>query len=335
MKRILVTGGAGFIGSNFVRYMLDKYKDYQIFVLDALTYAGNRENIPETIWNDRRFFFIHGNICDRKLVNELVSQVDQVVHMAAETHVDNSIYNTDDFVDTDVKGTQILLDAVRKNSTERFIHISTSEVYGTAMKEPMDENQPLNPRSPYAAAKAAADRLAYSYYCTFDLPVVILRPFNNYGPYQHVEKLIPCFITRTIQHKWLPLHGNGKSTRDWLYVGDTCKAIDKALHGNLDKLKGEVINVGTGKATSIIDITKKIIKYFDKSSSLIKHLNDRPGQVEKHLSSTKKAKDLLSWQDETPFDKGLKKTIQWYEKNELWWLNLKLKHPELNNHDEN
>jgi len=330
MRRILVTGGAGFIGSNFVKYMLNKYEDCQVFVLDALTYAGNKENISEHIWNDRRFFFIHGNVCDRKVVEELVSQVDQVVHFAAETHVDNSIYNTDDFIDSDVKGTQLLLDAVRKHSTERFIHISTSEVYGTALKEPMAEDHPLNPRSPYAAAKAAADRLVYSYFCTFDLPVVILRPFNNYGPYQHVEKLIPCFITKTIQHNWLTLHGDGESSRDWLYVLDTCKAVDKALSKDLKKLKGEVINLGTSKEVKIIDITKKILKAFDKPASLIKHMSDRQGQVERHLSSTKKAKELLGWQAETSFEKGLKMTIDWYVKNEQWWQNLKLKHPELN-----
>lgn len=330
MRRILVTGGAGFIGSNFVKYMLNKYNDCQIFVLDALTYAGNKENISEHIWNDRRFFFTHGNVCDRKTIEEMVSQVDQVVHFAAETHVDNSIYNTDDFVDTDVKGTQILLDAVRKHSTERFVHISTSEVYGTALKEPMAEDHPLNPRSPYAAAKAAADRLVYSYYCTFDLPVIILRPFNNYGPYQHVEKLIPCFITKTIQHNWLNLHGDGQSCRDWLYVLDTCKAIDKALSKDLKLLKGEVINLGTGKAVKIIDITKKILKTFDKPSSLIKHVNDRPGQVQRHLSSIKKAKEVLGWQAETSFEKGLKMTIDWYVKNEQWWQNLRLKHPEIN-----
>lgn len=332
MKRILVTGGVGFIGSNFVRYLLDKYKDYQVFVLDALTYAGNKENLPEKIWNDRRFFFVHGNICNRKITEEMVSQVDQIIHFAAETHVDNSIYNTDDFIDTDVKGTQILLDSVRKHSIERFIHISTSEVYGTALREPITEDHPLNPRSPYASAKVGSDRLAYSYFCTFGLPIVILRPFNNYGPYQHIEKLIPCFITRAIQHKWLPLHGDGSSTRDWLYVEDTCKAVDKALHRDLSKLKGEVINIGTGKSTSIIDITKRILKAFDKEESLIKNISDRMGQVQKHISSTKRAKELLDWEAGVSLEKGLKLTIDWYVKNEQWWQNLKLKHPELNNY---
>lgn len=332
MKRILVTGGAGFIGSNFVNHILNKYKNYQVFVIDALTYAGNKDNFSDKIWNDRRFFFIHGNICDKYLVDQLVSQADAIVHFAAETHVDNSIYNTDDFVDTDVKGTQILLDAVRRYPVERMIHISTSEVYGTAMNdEIIDEDHPLNPRSPYASAKAGADRFVYSYYCTFDLPVVILRPFNNYGPYQHIEKLIPCFITRVLQDKRLPMHGDGKSSRDWLYVTDTCEGVDKALHSNLEKIKGQTINLGTGKSTTVMEITQAILKNLGASKSLVEHGYDRPGQVKLHLSSTKKAKKLLDWEAKVTLKEGLEKTIKWYIKNEQWWHNLKLKHPELNN----
>ncbi|MDP3937411.1 MAG: GDP-mannose 4,6-dehydratase, partial [Deltaproteobacteria bacterium] len=244
MRRILVTGGAGFIGSNFIRHMLKTHPEDQIFVLDDLTYAGNLSNFEDETFRSRNFFFWKGNVCDRPTVERFVSQVDQIVHFAAETHVDNSIYNTDDFVDTDVKGTQILLDAVRRNPVERFIQISTSEVYGTAETEPMTEEHPLNPRSPYASAKTGADRLAYSYHITFDTPIIILRPFNNYGPRQHVEKLIPCFITRALRNLRLPMHGDGSSSRDWVFVDDCARAVDLALQADLREVKGQVINVG-------------------------------------------------------------------------------------------
>ncbi len=329
MRRILVTGGAGFIGSNFVRHMLREYPEDQIFVLDDLTYAGNMANFDEATLRSRRFFFWKGNICDRPVIERLVSQVDQVVHFAAETHVDNSIYNTDDFVDTDVKGTQILLDAVRRNPVERFIQISTSEVYGTAESEPMTEEHPLNPRSPYASAKTGADRLAYSYHITFDIPIVILRPFNNYGPYQHVEKLIPCFITRALRNLRLPMHGDGSSSRDWVYVGDCVRAVALALQADLREVKGEVINVGTGKSTSVAEITRRLLQALGKPESLVGNVYDRPGQVFCHISSVEKARKLLGWKAEIGLDEGLERTVRWYRENEGWWKVLKNKHDDL------
>jgi dTDP-glucose 4,6-dehydratase len=326
MKRILVTGGAGFIGSNFVRHMLQAHPNVQVFVLDALTYAGNLANFEADTFRSRNFFFWQGNVCDRPVVEGLVSQVDQVVHFAAETHVDNSIYNTDDFVDTDVKGTQILLDAVRRHPVERFVHISTSEVYGTAETTPMTENHPLNPRSPYASAKAGADRLVYSYHTTFDLPVVILRPFNNYGPRQHVEKLIPCFITRALQNQRLPMHGDGNSSRDWLFVTDTVRAVDQALRVELSGIKGEAINIGTGKSTSVMEITRRLLVALGKPESLVENVYDRPGQVYCHVSSVEKAQKLLGWKSEVSLQEGLEATVRWYRENESWWKALKNKH---------
>ncbi len=328
MKRILVTGGAGFIGSNFIHHMLREHADVQIFVLDDLTYAGNLANFEEEVFRSRNFFFWKGNVCDRPIVDRLVSQVDQIVHFAAETHVDNSIYNTDDFVDTDVKGTQILLDALRRHPVERYIHISTSEVYGTSVSTPMTEEHPLNPRSPYASAKTGADRLVYSYHITFDLPVVILRPFNNYGPNQHAEKLIPCFITRALQNQRLPMHGDGSSARDWVYVQDCARAVDLALRVDLPEVKGEVINIGTGRATSVADITRRILQILGKPASLIENMWDRPGQVYLHESNVDKSLKLLGWKAEVGLEEGLERTVRWYRENEGWWRNLKTKHDE-------
>jgi dTDP-glucose 4,6-dehydratase len=328
MKRILVTGGAGFIGSNFVRHMLREHPEDQIFVLDDLTYAGNLANFEEETFRKRNFFFWKGSICDRPIVDQLVSQVDQIVHFAAETHVDNSIYNTDDFVDTDVKGTQILLDAVRRNPVERFIHISTSEVYGTAETTPMGEDHPLNPRSPYASAKCGADRIVYSFHITFDLPVVILRPFNNYGPRQHAEKLIPCFITRALRNRRLPMHGDGSSSRDWVYVEDCARAVERALLVDLAEVKGEVINIGTGRTTSVNDITRRLLRMLGKPESLVESGYDRPGQVYCHLSSVEKAQKLLGWKAEVSIEDGLERTVKWYRENESWWKALKTKHDE-------
>jgi dTDP-glucose 4,6-dehydratase len=316
--RLLITGGAGFIGSHFTRYILSRY-DYKVIVLDALTYAGNIDNFDEDIWANPNFNFWHGNICDRDEVTNLMGKVDVVVHFAAETHVDRSIDNSDPFIATDVKGTQVLLEVARHCKLERFIHISTSEVYGTALKVPMTEDHPLQPMSPYAAAKAGADRLAYSYYITYDLPLIILRPFNTYGPNQYPEKLIPLFITNALENKPLPVYGDGKNTRDWMYVEDLCEAVDKVLHVELGKVKGEVINIGTGKETDVLTITELILQELGKGKELIKFIKDRPGHVKKHLSSTQKAKELLNFEARTEFKDGLQKTIKWYTENPTWW----------------
>lgn len=319
MRRVLVTGGVGFIGSCFVRRLMRAWPDCHVWVIDAVTYAGNCSNLPDTVWEDPRFLFWKADIRNRELIDRLVANVDAIVHFAAETHVDNSIYNTDDFVDTDVKGTQVLLDAVRAHPVERFIHVSTSEVYGTALVEPMMENHPLNPRSPYASAKCGADRLVYSYAVTFGIPAVIIRPFNNYGPYQHVEKAIPCFITHALQGAPLPIHGDGSSSRDWLYVEDCCAGIERALLADLRQVRGEVINLATGVDTRIVAIGAEILRRLGRPETLVRELPDRRGQVFRHVGSFAKAEALLGWRPATRFQEGLGVTMTWYVEHEAWW----------------
>jgi dTDP-glucose 4,6-dehydratase len=321
MKTILITGGAGFIGSGFIRYYFKKYPGHKIILLDALTYAGNPDNLPAEMKESKRFEFWYGNVNNIILVNELVSRSDMVVHFAAETHVARSIFDNRVFFETDVLGTQAVANAVLKyrDRIERFIHISTSEVYGTAAREPMDEEHPLNPLTPYAAAKAGADRLVYSYVKTYGLPALIIRPFNNYGAHQHLEKAVPRFITSVILNEPLTVHGDGSAARDWVYVEDVAEAIDAALNADIKKIRGEVVNVGTGVAVSVLDIAKKILKIMGKSESLLSYIPERPGQVDKHISSTEKTRKLIGWKAKTTLDKGLPKTIEWYKKNRNWW----------------
>ncbi len=323
MKTILITGGAGFIGSNFVRYLHAHYPDYRLIVLDALTYAGAVENLPPEFRDDRnsQFLFWYGNVRNGELVDTLVSQSDTVVHFAAETHVTRSIYDNLLFFETDVLGTQVVANAVLKyiSRVERFIHISSSEVYGTAQAPLMNEDHPLMPTSPYAAAKAGADRLVYSYWETYGVPAVIVRPFNNYGPYQHLEKVVPRFITSCLLDEPLRIHGNGRAARDWLYVEDTCEALDRAMHADLDRIKGEVLNLGTGINHDIVSIAHMITEKMGKPASLIIHIGDRPGQVFRHTASTEKTARLLDWQPRTQFNDGLDKTIAWYRSNRPWW----------------
>jgi dTDP-glucose 4,6-dehydratase len=323
MKTILVTGGAGFIGSNFVNFMLKHRPDDHIVVLDALTYAGNLGNFHEDIWDNPRFSFRLGNIKDRETVEECVREADVVLHLAAQTHVDNSILWCDEFINTNIKGTQILLDACKKHPVERFIYVSSSEVYGSARTVPMSEQHPLNPQSPYAGTKAGADRLTYAYFRTYQLPVVILRPFNNYGPNQHTEKLIPCFVTRALQDRTLPLHGDGSPTRDWVHTRDTCRAFLKAIETESDRVVGQVINIGSGAETTVKQITLQILECLGKPTSLIELLPDRRGQVRRHFASADRAKELLGWETEIAFAQGLDMTIQWYVENRDWWMNLK------------
>ncbi len=323
-QNILITGGAGFIGSNFVRYIFEHYPDYNIIVLDALTYAGNTDNIPDNIKKDSRFSFWYGNVRNGELVNDLVAKSDVVFHFAAESHVARSIFDNAVFFETDVLGTQTVANAMLKNrdSVKRFIHISTSEVYGTATETPMTEEHPLNPASPYASAKAGADRLVYSYWVTYGLPAIIIRPFNNYGPNQHLEKVIPRFITSALLDEPLTVHGSGDNTRDWVYVEDVCQALDKVMHTNLDKVKGEVINIGTGRDTAVMTIAEMVLDILDKPKSLITQIGDRPGQVSKHISSTNKALSVLGWKAQTDFEDGLARTIEWYQQNPAWWQKL-------------
>lgn len=313
-KKLLITGGAGFIGSNFINYIHRNYPDYKILLLDALTYAGNLDNISSALKSNCHFEFFHGNITHPDIVGKLVAEADIVVHFAAESHVTRSIYDNAIFFETDVIGTQVVANAAVNNPVELFVHISSSEVYGTALTDPMDEEHPLNPMSPYAAAKAGADRLIYSYMKTYDLPAVIVRPFNNYGPCQHLEKAIPNFIVSALQDKPLTIHGNGNSSRDWMFVEDTCQALDKILHVDREKVIGQVINLGTGSDTSVIDIGRKVLDKLDKPESLLNYIEDRPGQVSRHISSTNKSQELLDWKAQVDLDEGLEKTVEFYKK---------------------
>lgn len=318
-KTLLITGGAGFIGSNFVNHIYKKYPRYKIILLDALTYAGNLDNLDERLKGDPRFKFYHGNITQPAIVNELVAQSDIVVHFAAESHVTRSIYDNSIFFETDVIGTQVIANAIVSHPVELFIHISSSEVYGTAQRAPMDEDHPLNPMSPYAAAKAGADRLVYSYVHTYNIPAVIVRPFNNYGPFQHIEKAIPNFIVSALMDEPVTIHGKGQSSRDWLYVSDTCEALDALLHADRKKTLGTTVNLGSGTDTKVIDIAKKILKLLGKPSNLIKFTDDRPGQVDRHISSVDRAKALFKWKSSIGLEEGLAKTVEFYKNNRVWW----------------
>ena len=321
MKTILVTGGAGFIGSNFVRRLYNNYPNYRIIVLDALTYAGSIRNFPEDGFDSRRFEFWYGNVTNAGIVDALVERSNIVIHFAAESHVTRSIFDNRLFFETDVIGTQVIANAVLRNQKkiELFLHISTSEVYGTALKDLIDEEHPLNPMSPYAAAKCGADRLVYSYWRTYGIPAVIVRPFNNYGPYQHLEKLIPRFITSAILNEPMTVHGDGSARRDFLFVDDHCKALDIILHSDKKNLIGQVLNLGTGRDLSVLEIAHAIKEFLPNAKSKIEFLGDRPGQVFRHTCDYTKSKLLLPWRAETNFEDGLKETIAWYEQNKNWW----------------
>lgn len=320
-KTVFLTGAAGFIGSNFLKYMFDTYPNYKFYILDILTYAGSLDNIPAYIKASPRFTFVYGSVTNERLVNALMSEADFVVHFAAESHVTRSINDSSIFFEKDVIGTRVLMDAlVAHKNVERFIHISTSEVCGTAETIPMAEDHPIKPQSPYAAAKAGADRLVYAYQCTYNIPTVIIRPFNNYGPQQHVEKMIPRFITSAIKNEPITIHGDGSQTRDWMHVLDTCKALDKVLHHqNFAEIKNEVIHIGTGKATSVLEIATLIAAHFNLPASSLQRTADRPGQVCCHISSTAKAKKLLEWEATISLEEGLLQTIAWYQQNTDWW----------------
>jgi dTDP-glucose 4,6-dehydratase len=317
-KRVLVTGGAGFISSNFIRHLLAN-TPYQVVSLDALTYAGNLENLAD-VMSHERLSFVHGDVRDAGLVRDVVAAVDVIVNAAAESHVEKSIAEgASEFVTTNVEGTQILLDAVRAAPVERFVLISSSEVYGTARYAPMDEEHPLEPRSPYAATKAGADRLAYSYYVTYGLPVVIVRPFNNYGPRQHPEKVVPRFVTQALLDEPLTIHGDGHASRDWLYVDDDAEAIETIIETPLDRIAGEVLNVATGVDIAVSEIADMVLDTLGKPRSLKTHLPERPGQVDRHIGSTEKTARLTGWRARTSFAEGLEGTVAWYRENESWW----------------
>jgi dTDP-glucose 4,6-dehydratase len=318
VKRVLITGGAGFISSAFIRHLL-KATPYEIVSLDALTYAGNLENLAD-IRSHERLSFVQGDIRDEALIRSVVEQVDVIVNAAAESHVEKSILEgASEFVATNVEGTRVLLDAMRAVPVERFILSSSSEVYGTAEAVPMDEEHPLNPRSPYAATKAGADRLAYAYRATYELPIVIVRPFNNYGPRQHPEKVIPRFVIQALEDRPLTVHGEGAASRDWLYVEDDAEAIEALIEAELDSVAGEVINLATGVDVSVSRIADLVLAVLGKPSSLKDFVDERPGQVHRHVGSTEKAERLLGWRARTSLEEGLERTVAWYRDNEAWW----------------
>jgi dTDP-glucose 4,6-dehydratase len=317
-KTILVTGGAGFIGSNLIRFFLQTYTDCRIINLDKLTYAGNPDNLKD-VEQDPRYEFVLGDIRDRDSVVRLFEQADMVVHLAAETHVDRSIVDAGEFVLTDVYGSFILFEALRQARIEVFLHVSTDEVYGSRDEGFFAEGDPLNPSSPYAASKAGADRLGYSYVVTYGLPIIIIRPSNNYGPFQYPEKFIPLFATNALEDKNLPLYGRGTNVRDWLFVEDHCRAIDLILRRGV---LGEVYNVGANAEVRNIEVAERIVDILGKPKELIDFVQDRLGHDRRYALDCAKLRDL-GWRPEQPFAEGLEKTVAWYRDNPEWWHKIK------------
>src|SRR3989344_4495773 len=318
--KLLVTGGAGFIGANFIHHILRKYPDYRVVNLDALTYAGNLENLK--MWeNDARYRFVKGDIADPGVIEPLVAACDIVVHFAAESHVDRSILDPGAFIRTNVQGTQVLLEAAKQHN-KRFHHVSTDEVFGALGPDdaPFDERTPYDPRSPYSASKAASDHLVRAYFHTYGLPITISNCSNNYGPYHFPEKLIPLAITNLIEGGKVPIYGNGLQVRDWLYVEDHCKAIDLIIHqGKI----GETYCVGGGNQPTNLIVIQKVCALLGRDDSEIKFVKDRPGHDRRYAMNYGKIKRDLGWQPTVTLEEGLAKTVEWYRKNELWWKMLK------------
>ncbi|MEL7605876.1 MAG: dTDP-glucose 4,6-dehydratase [Sedimentibacter saalensis] len=324
MKKVLVTGGAGFIGGNFVHYMLNKYDDYKIICVDALTYAGNMETL-EPVLSNPNFKFIKADISDRESIFKIFEEEkpDVVVNFAAESHVDRSIENPGLFLQTNILGTGVLLDASRKYGVKRYHQVSTDEVYGDLPLDRTDlfftEETPIHTSSPYSASKASADLLVQSYYRTFKLPVTISRCSNNYGPYHFPEKLIPLMIANALNDKQLPVYGKGENVRDWLYVEDHCSAIDMIIHNGR---VGEVYNIGGHNERTNLEVVQTILSELSKPESLIKYVTDRPGHDMRYAIDPTKIKTELGWEPTTLFDEGIKKTIKWYLENREWWENI-------------
>ncbi|MBF8982111.1 dTDP-glucose 4,6-dehydratase [Lutibacter sp. B2] len=321
MKKLLVTGGAGFIGSNFIKYMIDKYKDYKIINLDLLTYAGNLDNLKD-IEHNPNYEFIKGDVADKKIVDKIVSKgIDYIVNFAAESHVDRSIEDPEVFIRTNIMGTQVLLDIAKKYGIEKYVQISTDEVYGSLGKEGLfKEGTQLAPNSPYSASKSGADLLVRAYYKTYKLPVNITRCSNNYGPYQFPEKLIPLMIANAYENKELPVYGDGLQIRDWLHVKDHCSAIDLVIHrGKI----GEVYNIGGNNEKANIHIIKLILEKLNKSETLIRYVNDRLGHDRRYAIDSGKIQNELGWKPKYDFERGLEETVKWYLDNKKWWKKLK------------
>jgi dTDP-glucose 4,6-dehydratase len=319
VTNVLVTGGAGFIGSNFVRWAHAAHADWRITTLDKLTYAGRMENLRDVL-DSPRHRFVKGDIADAAVAAPLVHASDIVVHFAAETHVDRSIQSASDFLQTDVIGTFVLLEAARRAPRlRRFVQISTDEVYGSVAEGRSRETDELKPRNPYAASKAAADRLAYSYFATHEVPVIVTRASNNYGSHQFPEKVIPLFVTHAIDQQPLPLYGDGLNVRDWLHVDDHCRALDLLIARGRS---GETYNIGGGQETTNVDLTHRILALTGRPASLIERVADRPGHDRRYALDTGKLA-ALGWKPEVPFEAGLAATVDWYRNNEWWWRPIK------------
>ncbi len=318
MRKYLVTGGAGFIGSNYIRYMLNKYKDVSIINLDKLTYAGNLENLKD-VENDPRYEFVKGDIGDEAIVDELIAKADVVVNFAAESHVDRSIGAPDDFIKTDIFGAFVLLEAARKHHVDRFIQISTDEVYGSIENGSFKETDPLMPSSPYSASKTGADRLAFSYFVTYGVPVIITRCSNNYGPFHYPEKLIPLFITNALEDKPLPIYGDGLYVRDWIYVEDHCAGVDFVTEKGEP---GEVYNIGGGNERTNLEITDYVLRKLEKPETLKTFVKDRPGHDRRYAVDCSKM-NAMGWKPKHDLTQALDKTISWYIDNRSWWEKIK------------
>lgn len=316
--KLLITGGAGFIGSNFIRHIINKYPDYHITNLDKLTYAGNLDNLKD-IENHPNYTFIRDDICDAKAVADAASGVDVIINFAAETHVDRSILEPGSFIQTDVYGTYVLLEAVKAHGIRRYIQISTDEVYGSIESGSFTEESPLMPSSPYSASKTGSDMLVHSYWKTYHLPVIITRSSNNFGPYQYPEKLIPLFITNALEDKQLPLYGDGLNVRDWIYVMDNCEAIDVVLHKGQE---GEVYNIGGGNERTNVEITEIILRETGKPKDLIKHVKDRLGHDRRYSIDSSKLRSL-GFENKYSFEEAMIDTVRWYKENEWWWRKVK------------
>jgi dTDP-glucose 4,6-dehydratase len=313
--RLLITGGAGFIGSNFIRLILSSYPDYEVTNLDKLTYAGNLENLKD-VSDSPRYRFIRGDICDRERVEEAIGRADAVVHFAAESHVDRSIHAAADFIQTNVLGTQVLLDAAREAKVSRFVLISTDEVMGSCEEGGyFTESSPLRPNSPYAASKAGAEHLARAARVTFGLDVVTTRASNNYGPYQFPEKLIPLMIANAMEDRELPVYGDGLNVRDWLYVEDCCRAIDAVFHRGRS---GEVYNIGSRAERTNLEVVRTLLDLLGKPHSLIRFVTDRLGHDRRYATDPRKIEAELGWKPQETFESGMEKTVRWYKDNSEW-----------------